>query len=106
MLKAVIFALASSESNETPILVVLILPIKNDTPWNSTVIRGHFNISILILIPTGHVRVVSAHRQSDDMTAILLSAKWPVELVLISNATSCEKNIDKSRIYRILALAI
>jgi hypothetical protein len=37
MLKAVLHALASY----TPFLAVLILPVWDDTPWNSAAIRGH-----------------------------------------------------------------
>jgi len=35
MLKAVLHALASSERNETSFLLVLIILIWDDTPWNS-----------------------------------------------------------------------
>jgi hypothetical protein len=48
MLKAVLHALSSSESQDIPFLVVLILPFWEDTPWNSATIRGHHNISTLI----------------------------------------------------------
>jgi hypothetical protein len=75
MLKAILHAMASSESTETPFLFVLILPIWGETPWNSASIRGHSNMSTLIRIPTGQMRVVPAHRQSDDMTTTLPPAK-------------------------------
>ena len=52
MLKAVVYALASSESNKNPFLIVLILPVWDDTPWNYASVRGHRNISNLIRIPT------------------------------------------------------
>ncbi len=91
MLKAVLHALASSERSETLILVVLILPVWDNTPWNSASIRGHRNISTFIRIPSGHVRFVPAHRQSDDTTAKLPPIKWPVELVLVSNEARREK---------------
>jgi hypothetical protein len=35
MLKAVLHALASSESSETSFMVVLIHPVWDDAPWNS-----------------------------------------------------------------------
>ena len=76
------------------------------TPWNSASIRSHSNITTLIRIPTGHMRFVPAHRQYDDMTAALPPAKWPVELVLVSNEAGREKYLDQSRIHRILAPAI
>jgi len=63
-------------------------------------------MSILIRIPADHMRFVPAHRQSDDMAAILTPAKWPVEFVLISNAADRETHKDQSRIQGILALAI
>ena len=92
MLKEAIHALASSESSETPFFVVLILPVRDDTPWNSTSILGHNsptfgNMSTLIRMPTGHMRFVPAQCQSDDTTATLSPAKWLVEFVLISNTT-------------------
>jgi hypothetical protein len=106
MLKAVIHALASSESNESSFHGVLIFLVCDDTPWNSTSIRGHSNMSTLIRIPAGHMRFVPSHRQSEDVTAILSPAKWLVELVLISNAASRERYLDQSRIYGVLAHAI
>ena len=39
MLKAVLHALASFESNGTPFLVVKVLPVWGDTPWASKAIR-------------------------------------------------------------------
>jgi hypothetical protein len=44
MLKTILHALASSESSKIPFLAVLVIPIWDDTPWNSTSIRGHRNI--------------------------------------------------------------
>ena len=106
MIKAILYALTSYESSETPFLVVRIFPVWDDTPWNSAFIRGHSDMFTLIRIPAGHMRFVPAHRKSDDMTAILSSAKWLVEFVFISNATSREKYLDRSWIHGILALAI
>ena len=63
-------------------------------------------MSTLIRIPTGHMRFVPAHRQSDDMTVTLSPAKWLVELVLISNKAVREKCLDQFRIHKILAPAI
>jgi hypothetical protein len=63
-------------------------------------------MSTLIRIPAGHMRFVPAHRQSDDITATLPPAKWPVELVLISNEIYHAKYLDHSRIHIILAPAI
>ncbi len=60
-------------------------------------------MSTLIRIPTGHVRIVPAHRQTDDMTAILPPAKWLLKLALISNAEGREKYLGQSRSHRILA---
>jgi hypothetical protein len=74
MLKAILRAMSSSESSETPFPVVLILPVWEDTPWSFASIRGHRNVSTLTHIPTGHMRLEPAHRQSDDMTAILAPA--------------------------------
>jgi len=91
MLKAFLHALASSESNETPFLVVLVLPIWDDTPLNFASIRGHISISTLIRIPTIHMRFVPTHRQSDDTMATLLAAKLPMEMVLISHEAGREQ---------------
>ena len=106
MLKAVLHALASSNNSETPFLVVLILTVWDDTPWNSASIRGHRNISTLIRIPNGHMRCVPTHRQSDDTAATPHRAKWPGEIVLISNEAHREQYLDQSKTHRILALAI
>ena len=75
MLKAVLHAVASSEASNSSFLVVLILPIWEDTPWNSAAIRGHHNMSTLIWIPAGHIWFVLAHKQSDEATPILSPAK-------------------------------
>jgi len=64
------------------------------------------NISNLIRIPTGHMRFVPTHRQSDDTTATLSSTKWLVDMVLIPNAAGREQYLDHSRIHKILAPAI
>jgi len=106
MLKAVLHTLVSSEINETPFLVVLILPISEDTPWNSASIRCHSNMSTLTHSRTGHMRFAPVHRQSDSMAAILPPAKWPVELVLTSDGVGREKYLDQSRINGIITHAI
>ncbi len=61
ILKEVLHTLSSAESQDTFFLVVLILPIWEDTPWNSAAIRGHHDMSTLIRIPAGHMRFVTAH---------------------------------------------
>ena len=42
-------------------------------------------MSTLIRIPAGHMRIVPAHKQSNEATPVLSPAKWPVKLVLIAN---------------------
>ena len=106
MPKAVLHALSSSEVQDTPFLVVLILPVWDDTPWNSTAIRGHHNMATLIRIPAGHMRFVPAHKQSDVANPRLSPAKWPVELVLIANEKGRETFICHDRIHRILSPTI
>jgi hypothetical protein len=78
MLQAVLQALASSEHTNAPFLIVLVLPVWDDSPWTSQAIRGHNNMSTLIKIPRGHMRFVPAHKQSDDASPELKPAKWPV----------------------------
>jgi hypothetical protein len=106
MLKAVLHALTSSDSNEISFLVVLVLPLWNDTPWNAASIRDHRNMGTLIRIPVGHMRFVPTRRQSDDLTASLPPAKWPMEGVLISSEAARENCLDQARIRRILSRAI
>jgi hypothetical protein len=65
MLKAVLHALSSLETQDNPFLVVLILPVWEDTPWNSAAFRGRHNMSTLIRIPAGLMRFVPADKQSD-----------------------------------------
>ena len=54
----------------------------------------------LIRIPTGHMRFVPAHKQTDEATHVLSPAKWPVELVLIANAKGRESFICHDKIHR------
>ena len=68
--------------------------------------RGNHNMSTLIRIPAGHMRFVPAHKQSNESNSILSPAKWPVELVLISNENCRETFICHDRIQRILTPAI
>ncbi len=75
MLKAVLHVLSSSEAQDTPFLLVLILPVGEDTQWNLAVIRGHHNMPTLIRIPAGHVRFVPAHKQSDEANPVLSPEK-------------------------------
>jgi len=74
MLKVVLQALASSEYTDAPLLVVMVLPLWDDSPWTSKAIRGHTNMSTLIRIPAGHMRFVPAHKQADDAYMDLESA--------------------------------
>ncbi len=105
MFKAVLHALASSECTEAPFLVVLILSIWEDTPWNSAAIRGRENMSTLIEIPAGHMRFVPAHKQPNEATSNLSPAKWPVEFVLIANEKGRESFLSHGRIQKIPAPA-
>ena len=77
----------------------MILPNKEDTPWNSAAIRGHHNMSTLTWIPAGHMRFVPAHKLSDEATPILSPAKWPVEFFLIANAKGRETCIFRDQIH-------
>ena len=86
MLKAVLHALASSKSIDTPFLVFLILSIWEDTPWDSVAIRGDHNMSTLIRIPVGHMRFVPEHKQANEATPVLSPATLPVEFLLIANS--------------------
>ena len=106
MLKAALHALASSKSPDTLFLVVLILPVWEDTPWRSAAIRGHHNMSTLIRIPAGHMRFVPVHKQPDEATPVLSLAKWPVECVLIANAKGRENFLCHDRINQILSPTI
>jgi len=107
MLKAVLHALGSSESLDTLFLVVMILLVWEDTPWNSTAIRGRHNMSNLIRIPAGHMRFVPAHKQSDEGTPVLSLAKRPLKFVLIiATDTFWETFVSHDRIHQILSPAI
>ncbi len=48
MLKTVLRALASSENSDAPFLAVMVLPVWDDTPWNSASVIGHRIMSTLI----------------------------------------------------------
>ena len=106
MLLAVLHALASSEHTDAPFLVVMVLPVWDDSPWTSNAIRGHHNMSTLICIPSGHMRFVPVSNQADDESMELKPAKWPVELVLIANELGRAAYLDEDRIRNILSPAI
>ena len=55
MRKAIIHALASSTDTTTPFLLVMELPVWENTPWYSGAIRNHNNLETLIQIPAGHM---------------------------------------------------
>jgi len=78
MIKTVLHAISSSEVQDTPFQMVLILPVWEDTPWNFAAFCGHHNMSTLIRIPAGHMRFVPAHTLSDETNPIISPAKWPV----------------------------
>jgi hypothetical protein len=75
MLKASLHALASSKSTNTSLLVLLILPGWDDTPWNSTAIRVQENMTTLMHLLAGHVHFVPTHQPTDDNTSNLSPAK-------------------------------
>ncbi len=52
------------------------------------------------------MRFVPAHKQPDGETASLPPARWPVELVLISNVEDKRQYVDMDRIKTILQPAI
>ncbi len=87
-------------------MVVLILPIWEDSPWNSAAIRGHPTMSTLNRIPAGHMRFVPSHTQSDEASHVLSPEKWPLEFVLIDNAKGRETFNCHDRIQHILGPAI
>jgi hypothetical protein len=103
MRKVNLHALASSTDTTTPLLVVMVLPAWEDTPWCFAAIRSHPNLETLIQIPSGHMRFVPAHKQNDGDTTSLPLATWPVELVLISNEAGKDNFFDEERITQILA---
>ena len=89
-----------------PFLVVLILLVWEETPWNSDAIRHQHNMSTLIRISAGHMRFVPAHKQSDEASPVLSPAKWPVELILIANHKGRETFVSHDRIQQITGPAI
>ena len=62
MNKAFLHALASSTDSTTSFLVVMVLPVWEDTPWYYAAIRSHHNLETLIQILAGHMRFVPAHK--------------------------------------------
>jgi hypothetical protein len=106
MRKAILHALASSTDTTTPFLVVMVLPGWEGTPWYSAAIRSHHSMETLIQIPAGHMRFVPAHKQSDIGTDSFSRAKWPVELVLISNEEGRNQFVNTERIHQILGPAL
>jgi len=105
MLNAVLHALASFECTKNPFLAVVILPVWDDTPCNSSAVRGQGYMSTLIHIPAGHMRFVLPHKQSDGATSKLSPAEWPVKLDLIANEKGRDAFLNIDRIQKILAPA-
>jgi hypothetical protein len=106
MRKAILHALASSTYTTTPFLMVMVIPVWEDTPWYSAAIRSQINLETLIQTPAGHMRFVRAHKQTDSDTTSLPLAKWPVELVLISSEERRNQFVNMYRINQILAPAL
>ena len=106
MLKDVLYALVSSKFSKNPFLDGLILPLWEDTPWNSASIRIHRNMITLIRIQARHMRFLPVHRQFDESASKLSPSKWSVEFVLISNEAGREAYLDNVRIHTFLAHAI
>ncbi len=63
-------------------------------------------MSPLIQIPVGHMIFVPAHRKSDEASAHLSPAKWPVKFVLIANEKEREALLGHDLIQSILAPTI
>ena len=63
-------------------------------------------MTTLIHIPKGRMRFVPAEKQTDEFSMELKPAKWPVELVLISNDMGREVYLDTERIRTILSPTI
>jgi hypothetical protein len=75
MRKAIrLHALASSTDTTTPFLVIMVLPVSEVTPWYCATMRRHHKLATLIQIPTGHMRIVRAHKQTDGDTSALSTA--------------------------------
>jgi len=62
MRKTVLQTLASPTDTLTIFLVVLFLPVWEDTPWNAASISDHENMTTLIHLPAGHMRFIPTHK--------------------------------------------
>ncbi len=85
----------------------MILPVWENTPWDSTAIKSHGNMSTLVHIPVRHIRFVSTHCQADASISAFSPAKWLVDFVIIFNkAGRAEAFINHGLIITIQAPAI
>ena len=98
MRTAVLHALALATNTTTPFLAVMVLPVWEDTPWQSAAIRAHTNMDTIITIPACHMRFVPTHNHFEGDTDTLTPAKWPVELILISDEEGENTYLDMKRI--------
>jgi len=106
MKKSILHALASSIDTTTHSLVVMVLPVWEDTPWYSAAIRSYRNLETLIQIPIGHMRFVPSQKQTDGDTTSLPPAKWTVELVIISNEAGRNQFVGIDRINQVIPPAL
>jgi hypothetical protein len=107
MIIAVIRTLSSSDNTDTSILVIIILSVRVDTPWNSaSVIRRHENMSTSIELSSAYMRSVPANKQYDDATSSLSPVRWRVEIVIIFNEAGRDAFLNHDWIHTILSPAI
>ena len=86
MHRAVTHALACSDASEAPLLVALVLPAWEDSPWQANTIRQHPHMETRLILEKGHLKFVPHDRQHDTAVqqSLLTPADWPVELVINS----------------------
>ena len=102
--KAVLHALACSTATESPLLVVMILPAWEDSPWRANSILSHPNLTTPVQLKPNKLKFIPASEQLDtnlDMT-LLREADHPTDVIVIANTERRKSYLHTVHIHHIL----
>jgi len=106
--KTVLHALASSTATKSPLLVVMILPAWEDSPWRTLSKLSHYNITTLVHLKPNQLKFIPASEQLDtnlDMN-LLRAADHPTNVVVVANTEGIKSYLHLARLQHILIPSI